>query len=653
LIPVKTVDAAAVTVAPMRSPRTLAAKLVLVGGAFLMLALASAGLTLWVSWQLEGGAAAVNEAGRLRMQVWRLSAALATDEVPERSALAARFDDSLELLRHGDPSRPLFVPWDDASRAQFDRMAHAWADLRMRWLEPVPPGAAAAKAQADGFVGEVERFVDLIERQLADWTAVLNAFHLAMMGLAIVSAVTALYASYLFVLNPLERLRRGLERVQGGDLGARVEVATGDEFGTLARGFNRMTETLQGLYQDLEGKVRDKTARVEQQRERLAALYEASAFIAGADTMETMARGFVRQLRRIARADAAAVRWSDEANQRYLLLAGDCLPQSIADGEHCVATGDCLCGRAAGEPGTRVIPIRPALPGAMDHCVRAGYETLVSVPVMLNQRVLGEVDLFYRGTAVLSDDERSLLEAMAAHLASGIEGLRASALERESAVAEERGLLARELHDSIAQALAFLKIQVQLLRDALRRHDDAAIARTLDELDAGVRESTADVRELLVHFRTRTSAEDIVPALRGTLQKFEHQTGLPTHLDVRGEALPLPPDVQVQVLHVLQEALSNVRKHAGARAVWMEVRRGRDWRFEVRDDGRGFDAAGPPPDETHVGLRIMRERAERIGARVAVAAAPGGGTRVTLVLPAIGAGGASGEPAVATAKEAA
>ncbi len=633
----------------MRSPRTLAAKLVLVGGAFLTLALASAGLTLWVSWQLEGGAAAVNEAGRLRMQVWRMSASLATDDVPARSALAARFDGSLDLLRHGDPSRPLFVPWDDASRAQFDRMAHAWADLRTRWLEPVPPGAATANAQADRFVGEVEGFVNLIERQLADWTAVLNSFHLAMMGLAIASAVTALYATYLFVINPVERLRRGLERVQGGDLGARVEVASADEFGTLALGFNRMTETLQGLYQDLEGKVRDKTARVEQQRERLAALYEASAFIAGADTMETMASGFVRQLRRIARADAAAVRWSNEANQRYLLLAGDCLPQSIADGEHCVATGDCLCGRAASEPGTRVIPIRPALPGSMDHCVRAGYETLVSVPVMLNQRVLGEIDLFYRGTAVLSDDERGLLEAMAAHLASGIEGLRASALERESAVAEERGLLARELHDSIAQALAFLKIQVQLLRDALRRHDDAAVTRALDELDAGVRESTADVRELLVHFRTRTNAEDIVLALRGTLQKFEHQTGLPTQLDVRGEALPLPPDVQVQVLHVLQEALSNVRKHAGARAVWMEVQRGRDWRFEVRDDGRGFDAAGPPPDETHVGLRIMHERAERIGAQVAVTAAPGGGTRVTLVLPAANGEVASADPAEAAA----
>ena len=104
----------------------------------------------------------------------------------------------------------------------------------------------------------------------------------------------------------------------------------------------------------------------------------------------------------------------------------------------------------------------------------------------------------------LSVDDRALLETMAAHLAGAIEGLHGAALHRESAVAEERGFLARELHDSI------------------------------------------------------------VPALKTTLQKFEHRTGLATHLGIEGNGLPLPADVQVQVLHVVQEALSNVRKHAHA-----------------------------------------------------------------------------------------
>ncbi len=98
--------------------------------------------------------------------------------------------------------------------------------------------------------------------------------------------------------------------------------------------------------------------------------------------------------------------------------------------------------------------------------------------------------------------------------------------------------------------------------------------------------------------------------------------------------MPLPPDVQVQLLHVVQEALSNVRKHAGASAVWVDVQQQPPWRIEVRDDGRGFDAEAAL-DETHVGLRIMRERATGIGASVQIRSQPGQGTCVSVELPQV------------------
>ena len=120
--------------------------------------------------------------------------------------------------------------------------------------------------------------------------------------------------------------------------------------------------------------------------------------------------------------------------------------------------------------------------------------------------------------------------------------------------------------------------------------------------------------------------------MQETLLKFQHQTGLPAHLQIRGTGLPLPPDVQVQVLHVLQEALSNVRKHAQASQVSLDVDKGERWRFTVRDNGRGFDAERER-GETHVGLKIMRERAERIGARMALVSGSGQGTSVVLTLP--------------------
>ena len=170
--------------------------------------------------------------------------------------------------------------------------------------------------------------------------------------------------------------------------------------------------------------------------------------------------------------------------------------------------------------------------------------------------------------------------------------------------------------------------------DALAAADLAQARRVLDEIDAGVLESYADVRELLVHFRTRTNTEDIEPALQTTLSKFQQQTGLATSLQLQGNAMPLPPDAQVQVLHIVQEALSNVRKHAGATQVWLDVQQQPAWRFEVRDNGRGFTQVVAGDDDTHVGLRIMTERAQRIGADVEVLSTPGRGTSVILTLAA-------------------
>ncbi|HET9204794.1 MAG TPA: type IV pili methyl-accepting chemotaxis transducer N-terminal domain-containing protein, partial [Burkholderiaceae bacterium] len=584
-------------------------------------------LTLWVTWQLEGGAAAVNEAGRMRMMSYRIALDAATGRRAALPAQLQRMDDTLDLLQAGDPSRPLLVPWDSESRAEIAAVRDQWSALRDDWRNGVH---AVPTAQVDALVERVDRLVLVIEQRLSRWTAVLRSFLLTMVALAIASAVLLLYAMHLMVLEPLRRLGHGLSAVRAGDFAARVQMPAANEFGELADGFNAMATRLQSLYGDLEAKVEEKTARLQVKQQRLAALYEVSAFVAGAESLDELARGFAAKIRRIARADAVTVRWTDDGNRHYLMLAQEGLPPAMASDEKCLPSANCHCGQSASQPGMRVIAIRSADPG-LGHCVRAGFENLLTVPVRLHQRVLGEIDLFYRGNA-LDDEDRSLVEALASHLAGGIEGLRAAAAERESAIAAERTLLAQELHDSIAQSLAFLKIQVELLRTALRRGDSEAAGRTVAEIDTGVRESYADVRELLLHFRTRTDAQDIEAALRATLQKFEQQSGVTTALQIEGHGVPLPNDVQVQVLHMVQEALSNVRKHAQATTVHVRVRPGPPWRFDVTDDGHGFDDSQSAGD-SHVGLRIMRERAQRIGAQVSVQSQLGAGTRVSIEVP--------------------
>ncbi len=612
---------------------SLSRKLIRTGIAMLLMAVASIGLTLWVTWQLEGGAAAVNEAGRLRMQTWRIvSAAQAGLNPDEVKPLVQQFDDSLKLLRSGDPMRPLFVPWNDDARVKFGTVEGLWRTQSGQWVGFHPVSAPDAVHAATHFVEAIDQFVLAIEQEMSHLTAILNLFQMVMMALAIGSAVVLVYTGYLYVINPLASLRQGLRKIEAGEFSTRVEVDTQDEFGQVAAGFNGMAKHLQSMYEELEAKVQAKTQHIEAQRARMETLYEVSRFLSIASSIEDMSKGFAQRVRAAMGADAVAIRWSDEANQRYLMLASDCFPQEMLEEERSLLSGACDCGSLKPDARTRVIPIYNHEAAPVRHCVKAGYENLVSVPIRLQQRLVGEIDLFFRGPVALLTEEVALLDALASHLASSLEGLRAAALDREAAVGEERALLARELHDSIAQSLAFLKIQVQLLRSATQKANPDQVNVALDELDVGLRESIHDVRELLVHFRTRTNTDDIERALQETLQKFRHQTGLPAHMQLHGDGLPLPSDVQVQVLHVVQEALSNVRKHAGATRVDLDVFKGEGWRFVVRDDGVGFDPA-LTQDETHVGLKIMNERAARIGATIQLASQPGQGSAVTLKLP--------------------
>ena len=154
-------------------------------------------------------------------------------------------------------------------------------------------------------------------------------------------------------------------------------------------------------------------------------------------------------------------------------------------------------------------------------------------------------------------------------------------------------------------------------------------------LRAGVQESYEDMRELLLNFRTRLVENSLVHSLQTTIDKFERQSGIEVTLQADLDGAPFPREQQLQLLFIVQEALSNVRKHAaGASHVVVRVRDEQDFTLSISDDGAGFDPATlAGKGETHVGIHIMRERAQRIAATLDVQSQPGAGTTVLLQLP--------------------
>lgn len=199
---------------------------------------------------------------------------------------------------------------------------------------------------------------------------------------------------------------------------------------------------------------------------------------------------------------------------------------------------------------------------------------------------------------------------------------------------QERQLLAQGLHDSIAQALSFLNLQVQFLMEAIERNDNALRDDSLASIRKGVQECYEDVRELLLNFRERLHKEDFIEGVQTVIKRFEGQAHVQTKLKVVDKGIGLTPRQKLQVIFIIQEALSNVRKHAQAQSVLITIDNREDLRVNILDDGVGLDEEVVETRKgQHVGLSIMSERAKRIGASLSVSrAGPEGGTLVSLFL---------------------
>ena len=626
--------------------RQLTVKILFSFISFLLLALTAIGATLLLSWQLEGGAAAINDAGSLRMRTFQLAREL--DQVARQPASVVqlterigRFEQTLQRLEQGDPARPLLVPRRPDILAELDQ-------VRRHWNERMRPILLAAASQAQGsavqvsafdreiepFVSKIDLLVGDIEQHNARKTEWLRLCQTLLATLAVLGTVALIYLMFLLVIRPLERLHLGIQRLAKGDFSSRVPVETQDEFGEVASGFNDMARRLAEANATLEFQVEAKTAKLTEKNRELSLLYEIAAFLNQPATLEDLSQGFLNRVLRAFAADGGAVRLSDTPHGMLFLVAESGLPDGLRQREHCLPIGECICGEAAASGAVRIEQLHELDDAERYDCQRAGFAVVSSFAISTQSRLLGVFNLHFRQPRIFTRQQQQLLETLGQNLAVALDNQRLAAKARELAVLEERNLVAQGLHDSIAQGLSFLNLQAQMLDDALHRDDRAAMGDSLAQIQAGVQESYDDVRELLTNFRTSLAAVDLFAAVDAILERFRRQTGLRVEVQREGGGAPLLPEQQLQLLFILQESLSNVRKHARASRVVVRIEDDRDVRLIIRDDGVGFDAqevAARPSG--HFGLAIMRERAQRAGAALSIEPVVPHGTLVCLHLP--------------------
>ncbi len=263
--------------------------------------------------------------------------------------------------------------------------------------------------------------------------------------------------------------------------------------------------------------------------------------------------------------------------------------------------------------------------------------SLLAVPIVCKRPFRGNLYLADRqdGDGTFSAYDEETLERFAVQAAIAIDNAHLHAQVGDLAIAQERIRIAHEMHDGLAQVLAYVNAKVQAANEYLRRGRTEEASQQLRELAVSARDAYTDVRESIIGLRTLPGPErSFAEALTEFFDRWREQSGIPLDAAIDSD-LRLRPGVELQVIRIIQEALTNIRKHARADLARVELRRTADTLLvTITDNGTGFDVTTPPRREfPRFGLTTMRERAESIGGSLAIDSAPGRGTHVTFTMP--------------------
>lgn len=261
--------------------------------------------------------------------------------------------------------------------------------------------------------------------------------------------------------------------------------------------------------------------------------------------------------------------------------------------------------------------------------------SLLAVPIACRSPFRGNIYLTDKVDATPFDEtDEATLGRFATQAANAIDAVHLHERLRALAIEEERLRLAREMHDGVAQILASVNAQAQAVREHVRAGRTDVAIQLLDKLASDARNVHAEVREGILALRSPSATDGITSALRAYLEDWQDQTGIAVDSQLEAEIRFLP-EREVQVLRIAQEALANVRKHAGAGRVRVRLSLENDFAaLEVEDDGRGFEPAAPSHDgRPHFGLLTMRERAQAVDGELEIDSVRERGTRILLRVP--------------------
>lgn len=438
--------------------------------------------------------------------------------------------------------------------------------------------------------------------------------------------------------HPLGDLEDWSRRIRSGDFYTPIPQPSGGALRRIVRDINTLTSELQTLTEEMDIKVRAQTDHIASKSRSLEILYDIATDLSTARTLDELLSQFLETLMILVDARAAGVRLT--TGDETQLVASRGLNPEIVKLEQHVPLSRCLCGSIAVSGGLGIQKGQaPCQAFTNSPLVEGPCEELVVVPIQYRDKILGVYNLFLdRPSSDLGKDIRDLLNSIGKHLGLAIEKARLDDNERRLAIMEERNMIGNELHDSLAQSLVSMRLQLKMLGELLYKQDHRGVQNEVRRLRSAVEEAHESLRDLLGNFKSRMDERGLIPAIEDLVLRFKEETGIVVFLQNNWREFSFTPMQEVQVFRIIQEALTNIRKHSNAHNVRILLRALDEDHFGVliEDDGLGMDRdpdmPSPRPGES-IGITIMRERAVRLQGNLTIESEPGEGTRVELVCP--------------------
>lgn len=564
---------------------------------------------MYLSDSIRGDAAALNKAGSLRMQAYRL--ALITSEAvhEELPAYIAEFEKTLStaVLKMAIERNT-----QDSLSQEYARVEHQWRQLMLPLLQQTPPQKRAFRLEVPIFVDLLDVFVGELQRESERKLSFIRGLQVSTLFITVLVGFIVILGVNNTLLMPLQELVGLAKNIGHGSFQGRVKLSVNNELGVLAETLNQMSAELSDLYDNLEDKVDKKTAELQRSNHTLELLFNSARRLYKTSTDNPLPNlaDLLEPIEHTVGLGPVSV----------------CLVSAIDNPKHEAHTAFSSQLRQA--PAYCKLPNCAQCPVFTNQGMIAGGAQVVSFAIRNDRDELGDLRVEVPAGVEMQEWQRSLMTALADLFSASLSLNQLGQNQARIALMEERAVIARELHDSLAQALSYQKIQLTRLKKQIATDfSKEDLNATLTDIQMGLSTAYRQLRELLVTFRIKLDQPGLAAAVQATVQEFSRHSGVDIDLDYALEHCPLTPNEEIHCLQIIREALSNVVKHAQASHCILTLQQDAAGviHIYIDDDGVGIKINRSPTG--HYGLNILTERAHSLSGKIHIGALQPG-TRV-------------------------